>query len=294
MPNSAVPENTVPSSAVQNSAAAEEDIESGSRGAALGGVTSFFEMPNTVPATTTQEHFEDKIHRAQNRSWVNFAFYIGGSPENVQNLRSLEKLPACPGVKVFMGSSTGSLLVEDDPTMTKILQGTARRVTVHSEDEFRLRERKHIATDSHDVRNHPVWRDAETALSCTRRLLNLAKLTNRKVHILHISSAEEIALIRMNKNFATAEILPQHLTLFAPDCYERFGTRAQQNPPIREKHHQDALWAAVKDGTFDVMGSDHAPHTLEEKFKPYPTSPSGMPMVQTTVPLMLNFVNQGK
>lgn len=272
----------------------KEDLETGTRGAAMGGITSIFEMPNTVPATTTRELFEDKIKRATGRAWVNFAFYIGGSPDNVDQLAELEKLPACSGIKIFMGSSTGSLLVEDDSTLEKIFRSGERRVILHSEDEPRLRERKHIATDSGDVKNHPVWRDVETAVRSTRRLLALARKTGRQVHVLHVSTAEEMEILKDEKDIASVEVLPQHLTLAAPECYERLGTKAQQNPPIREARHRQAIWQAVLQGTVDVMGSDHAPHTLEEKARPYPQSPSGMPMVQTTVPIMLNHIHQGR
>lgn len=270
----------------------KEDLDSGTRAALLGGVTSIFEMPNTNPATTTAELFQEKLDRAKGRAHCHYAFFIGGSHENIAELARLEKLPHCSGIKVFMGSSTGSLLVEDDPTLEKILRAGSRRVIVHSEDEYRLRERKHIAQESGDVHDHPVWRDAETALSSTRRLLALAKKTGRKIHVLHVSTAEEMEVLKDNKDIASVEVLPQHLTLYAPDCYDRLGSYAQQNPPIREKRHLDRIWQAVTDGTVDVIGSDHAPHTREEKERPYPTSPSGVPGVQTLLPIMLNHVHQ--
>lgn len=272
----------------------KEDLESGTRAAAMGGVTTVFEMPNTVPATTTKELFEDKMNRAKDRAWTNYAFYIGGSPENVDQLAELEKLPGCSGIKVFMGSSTGTLLVEDDPTLEKIFRSGTRRVILHSEDEPRLRERRHIAIDSADVRNHHVWRDVESAVISTTRLLKLARKTGRPVHVLHVSTAEELEILKDEKDIASVECLPQHLTLAAPEAYERLGTKAQQNPPIREDRHRQALWKALNGGVIDVMGSDHAPHTLEEKARPYPQSPSGMPMVQTMVPIMLNHIHKGR
>lgn len=274
----------------------KEDLETGTRAALLGGVTAVFEMPNTIPATTNKELLLDKIKRAQGRAHTHFAFYAGASYDNIAELAELEKMQGCSGVKIFMGSSTGSLLVEDDDKLEQILQSGKRRVIVHSEDEYRLRERKHIATDSHDVRNHHIWRDTESALLSTKRLIKLCKKTSRPVHVLHISTADEMIFLREEKKHcnATVEVLPQHLTLFAPDCYERLGTLAQQNPPIREKHHLEALWRAVSDGTVDVLGSDHAPHTLEEKQKQYPQSPSGVPGVQTIIPIMLNHVHNGK
>jgi dihydroorotase len=262
-------------------------------------VTSVFEMPNTIPPTTTAELHADKIRRAREKAWVNFGFYIGASHENVEALADLEKLASCPGIKVFMGSSTGSLLVEDDPTLERIFRSGFRRLIFHAEDEERLRERKHIALESKDVRNHPVWRDEETAFRATQRLVHLCEKTKRAMHVLHVTTAEEMDLLRKKKKdlpsgLISCEVLPQHLTLAAPECYERLGTLAQQNPPIRDKRHQDALWKAVLDGTVDVLGSDHAPHTLEEKKREYPSSPSGVPGVQTIVPIMLNHVNQGK
>lgn len=272
----------------------KEDLETGTRSAALGGVTSVFEMPNTVPATTTQELFEDKIKRIQGRASTNFAFFIGGSPDNYQNLAQLEKLPGCSGIKVFMGSSTGNLLVEDDPTLEKIFRSGHRRVILHSEDEYRLRARKHIAIDSKDVRNHHIWRDVETAVSSTKRLLALSEKTQRKVHVLHVTTGDEMQILKDHKKLASVEVLPQHLTLAAPECYERLGTLAQQNPPIREKHHQEALWKALQSGIVDVIGSDHAPHTLEEKAREYPNTPSGVPGVQTLVPIMLNHIHRGR
>ncbi|MEZ0393298.1 MAG: dihydroorotase [Pseudobdellovibrionaceae bacterium] len=276
----------------------KEDLGTGTAAAALGGVTSIFEMPNTNPPTTNQELHADKLRRAAEKAWVNHAFYIGASHENVAELAELEKIPYCPGIKIFMGSSTGSLLVEDDPTLEKIFRQGFRRLIFHSEDEERLRERKHIAVESKDVRNHPIWRDELTALRSTERLIALAEKTKRPAHVLHVTTAEEMALLKQKKNkkfgLISVEVLPQHLTLAAPECYERLGTLAQQNPPIRDQRHQDALWKAVLDGTVDVMGSDHAPHTLEEKKREYPSSPSGVPGVQTMLPIMLDHVHQGR
>lgn len=272
----------------------KEDLETGTRSAILGGVTTIFEMPNTAPSTTTQEAFEDKLHRAQNRCHAHYAFFIGASAENAKELSRLEVLPHCSGVKIFMGSSTGSLLVDSDEALEEILRSGHRRVIVHSEDEARMRERRHIAVDSQDVHMHPVWRDAESALISTKRLIGLARKTGRPVHVLHVSSGDEMDFLQDKKDIATVEVLPQHLTLFAPDCYDRLKNYAQQNPPIREKHHMDRIWKALLDGTVDVIGSDHAPHTREEKERPYPQSPSGMPGVQTLLPVMLNHVNQGR
>jgi dihydroorotase len=272
----------------------KEDINTGTKGALLGGVTSIFEMPNTLPPTTTREALNEKMKSADQKAWSHYAFFAGASNDNIESLKDLETVKACSGIKVFVGSSTGNLLVEEDAKIEAILKSTNRRVIFHSEDEFILRKNKHIATESKDVRNHCVWRSVESALSSTQRILNLAEKTNRQVHILHITSEEEVHFLKNKKQWATMEILPQHLTLSAPECYERLGTLAQQNPPIREKRHLEALWKAVVDGTFDVLGSDHAPHTLEEKMKEYPQSPSGMPGVQTLVPIMLDHVHNKK
>jgi dihydroorotase len=272
----------------------KEDLKTGTLSALTGGVTSIFEMPNTSPATTTQELFEQKLNLAKGRAYTNYAFYIGGSSANAHEIATLERLPGCSGTKVFVGSSTGNLLVEDDENIEKILSHGQRRVIFHSEDEYILRANKSIATDSKDVCRHHEWRNVESALSSTKRILALAEKTKRPVHILHVTTEEEMSLLTKHKNLATVEVLPQHLTLYAPDCYERLGTLAQQNPPIREKRHLEGLWRGLLDGTVTVLGSDHAPHTLEEKQRPYPTSPSGMPGVQTLLPIMLNYVNQNK
>jgi dihydroorotase len=251
-------------------------------------------MPNTNPSTTTREAFEDKLNRAKGRCHANYAFFIGGAHDNVDKIAELELMPHCSGVKIFMGSSTGTLLVEDDETLEKILKQGHRRVIFHSEDEMRLRERKHIAVEKADPHFHHVWRDVETAVNSTTRLLRLARKTGRKIHVLHVSTGEEMDLLKDAKDIATVEVLPQHLTLYAPDCYDKLGTYAQQNPPIREKRHMERIWKAVVDGTVDVIGSDHAPHTREEKDRPYPASPSGVPGVQTLVPILLNHVHEGR
>ncbi|MBA3685311.1 MAG: dihydroorotase [Planctomycetes bacterium] len=273
----------------------KEDLASGTAGAALGGITAVFEMPNTKPNTDTAERLADKLARAQHRAWVDHAFYIGATAENAEGLAALEMLPGAAGVKVFMGSSTGSLLVADDATLTRVLRSGRRRVAVHCEDEQRLIERRALipAQGAHP-RMHPMWRDEMTALRATTRLLTCARAARRRVHVLHVTTAEEMELLRDHKDLATVEVLPQHLTLCAPECYERLGTYAQMNPPIREQRHQDALWKAVRDGTVDVLGSDHAPHTREEKDRPYPESPSGLTGVQTLLPLMLDHVAKGR
>ena len=271
----------------------KEDLESGSLAAVMGGVTAVFEMPNTNPATTNAELLGDKIARAAKRMHCDFAFYVGATPQNADDLGELEVMPGCAGVKMFMGSSTGSLLVERDEDVARVLKGGRRRIAVHSEDEFRMRERRAIA-EGGDVHRHPEWRDAITAVTATNRLLALARQAGRRIHVLHVTTAEEIEILGANKDIATFEVTPQHLTIAAPECYDQLGTLTQMNPPIRGLEHQAALWRGIDQGLVDVLGSDHAPHTREEKAKPYPASPSGMPGVQTLVPLMLDHVNAGR
>jgi len=269
----------------------KEDLASGSLSAVMGGVTGVFEMPNTNPLTVTRETFEDKIRRATGRMHCNFAFFIGGTHENAAELPVLERLAGCAGVKVFMGSSTGSLLVPDDEGVGAILKVINRRAAFHSEDEYRLEERKPLRVPD-DPTSHPVWRDPEAALRSTKRLVALAHKYGKRIHVLHISTAEEMAFLADHKDVATVEVTPHHLTL-DETAYTRLGTLAQMNPPVRDRAHRAGIWAAVHNGVVDVLGSDHAPHTLAEKQKPYPNSPSGMTGVQTLVPLMLDHVNAG-
>jgi dihydroorotase len=271
----------------------KEDLETGSRAAVMGGVTAVFEMPNTDPQTTSESALADKVRRGTDRMHCDFAFWVGATHGNAGEVAELERLPGAAGIKVFMGSSTGSLLVEDDEGVASILRHTRRRAAFHSEDEYRLRERKGFRIEG-DARSHPVWRDEIAALTCTERLVAIAERFNAKIHVLHISTAEEIDFLRSHKDVATCEATPHHLTLVAPECYERLGTLAQMNPPVREARHRDRIWHGIGQGIVDVLGSDHAPHTLEEKAKPYPNSPSGMTGVQTLVPLMLDHVNAGR
>ena len=272
----------------------KEDLETGSRAAALGGVVAVFEMPNTNPNTTDPDTMADKLARAKDRMWTDHAFYVGGTHENADYLGELERLPGCCGVKVFMGASTGDLLIADDEGVRKVLSNVRRRATFHSEDEYRLVERRGLARTG-DWTSHPEVRDAESAIRSTRRLVGLAKETGARIHVLHVTTRDEMDYLRFHKDVATVEITPQHLTLVGPEAYERLGSYAQMNPPIRSQEHVDALWLwGMQQGVADVLGSDHAPHTKEEKAKPYPASPSGMPGVQTLVPLMLTHVANGQ
>jgi dihydroorotase len=271
----------------------KEDLETGSRAAILGGVTSVFEMPNTSPPTTTADAINDKFARAQGRMWCDHAFYVGATPENATSLAELERMPGVAGVKMFMGSSTGNLLVAEDEAVARVLAHGRRRVSIHAEDEARLKARKHLAAVG-DPRTHPIWRDAGTALLATQRVVTLARKAARRVHVLHVSTGDEMVYLRDHKDIASVETTPNHLTLVAPECYERLGTYAQMNPPVRDATHRDAIWKAIVDGVVDVLGSDHAPHTREEKDKTYPDTPSGMTGVQTLVPIMLDHVNAGR
>ncbi|MFN3559661.1 MAG: dihydroorotase [Brevundimonas sp.] len=271
----------------------KEDLETGSRAAALGGVTAVFEMPNTEPNTTDPATLEDKLDRARDRMWTDHAFYIGGTHENARYLAELERLPGCCGVKVFMGASTGTLLVADDDGVREVLRHVKRRATFHSEDEYRLVERRPLARTG-DWTSHPEVRDPESAIMSTRRLVGLARETGARIHVLHVTTAEEIEFLARNKDVATVEVTPQHLTLDGDEAYDRLKGLAQMNPPIRNNYHIAGLWRGVEQGVADVLGSDHAPHTLEEKARPYPASPSGMPGVQTLVPVMLTHVANGR
>ena len=270
-----------------------EDLESGSRAAVLGGVTSLFEMPNTNPPTANLVEFEKKLQLAKDRMHSNYAFYFGATPENTSQLSQLKNLKGCCGIKLFAGSSTGNLLVDKEADIEKVISKADRIVSIHSEDEEILNLRKKFIKKG-DVHSHPEWRNSETAMSSTRRVVKIAERYNKKIHVLHVTTKEEVDFLAMHKKNVTFETTPQHLTLYAPDCYDKLGTYAQMNPPLRTKDHYDRLWTAIKNNIVDVLGSDHAPHTKENKQKEYPNSPSGMPGVQTIFPVMLDHVNNGK
>ena len=270
----------------------KEDLETGAHAAVLGGVTAVFEMPNTSPLTIDAAALADKVARAKARMHCDFAFWVGGTQDNARDIPDLERLPGAAGIKVFMGSSTGSLLVADDAGVAAILSQTRRRAAFHSEDEYRLDERKDLRV-ANDASSHPVWRDETVALRSTQRLLRIAREKRALIHVLHVSCGEEMDFLAAHKDIASVEVTPHHLTLSADD-YARLGTKLQMNPPVRDKSHQERLWFALAQGIADILGSDHAPHTLEEKAKPYPQSPSGMTGVQTLVPIMLDHVNKGR
>jgi dihydroorotase len=272
----------------------KEDIAHGTKAAIKGGVTAIFEMPNTSPLTLDEATLKDKLDRAAATGWCDHAFFMGGNHENAHRLAELEKLPGCAGVKIFMGSSTGTLLAKDDEVIAAVLANGTRRVSVHAEDEDRLISRQNIATEAESVEAHPDWRDVESAVRATKRIVKLAREAGRRVHVLHISSADEMEILAKHKDLVTVEVTLNHLTMAAPECYEQLGAFAQMNPPVRDAQHRDGLWEAVRNGIVDVFGSDHAPHTIEEKERPYPSSPSGMPGVQTSLPLLLDHMNAGR
>ena len=270
-----------------------EDLNSGSRAAIAGGITAVFEMPNTNPPTSNIKEFKRKLDLAKNRMYCNYGFYFGATADNVNQLAKLKDLEGCCGIKLFAGSSTGNLLVADEKDIDKVFQNSSKVVAVHSEDEEILNKNKKLIKNG-EVHSHPVWRSEEAAISSTRRIVRIAERYNKKAHILHISTKQEIDFLSQHKGNITFEITPQHLTIYAPDCYDKLGTYAQMNPPLRDKSHYDRLWFAVKNNLNDTIGSDHAPHLKVNKEKEYPNSPSGMPGVQTLLPVMLNHVNDGK
>jgi len=269
-----------------------EDLHSGSRAAIVGGITSVFEMPNTNPPTTNFEEFKKKINLGK-RMYCNHAFYFGATAENYEILEKLKNLEGCCGIKLFAGSSTGNLLVDKEEDIEKVFKYASKVVAVHSEDEEILKLRKKLIQKG-DVKTHPVWRNEEVAISSTRKIVKIAKRLNKKAHILHVTTKDEVDFLSQNKGNITFEITPQHLTMYAPDCYDRLGSYAQMNPPIRDKSHYDRLWYAIRNDYNDTIGSDHAPHLKINKEKQYPDSPSGMPGVQTILPVMLNHMNEGK
>jgi dihydroorotase len=271
----------------------KEDLETGSLSAVMGGVTAVFEMPNTDPLTVSADALADKVKRGHHRMHCDFAFFLGATADNTRDLAALERLPGCAGIKVFMGSSTGSLLIADDAGLRAVLKVIRRRAAFHAEDEPRLTARQNLRVEG-DPRSHPVWRDETAALTATQRLVAIAHETGARVHVLHVSTSPEMDFLAGHKDVASVEATPHHLTLEAPDCYERLGTRAQMNPPVRDAAHRAGIWRGLEQGVVDVLGSDHAPHTLEEKAKTYPASPSGMTGVQTLVPVMLDHVNAGR
>ena len=270
----------------------KEDLKTGSMAAAAGGITTFFEMPNTNPSTITLEKLEEKYKVASEKCITNFSFFFGATNDNIEEIKKMDN--TC-GLKIFMGSSTGDLLVDDYEALDRIFSCCDKIIAVHAEDEEILKEaEKKVSKDS--FANHPDARPVEAALKATTKAVNLALKYKKRLHVLHLSTAEEVEFLRKHKSsgLITAETTPQHLLMHAPNIYNEIGSFAQMNPPIREKYHQKELWAGLKDGTIDCVATDHAPHTLEEKALPYGEAPSGMPGVQTSLTLMLNEVANEK
>ncbi len=269
----------------------KEDLKSGSHAAVTGGVTSVFDMPNNKPSITTKSLFTKKLGMAKNRMVCNYAFYFGAEKDNIAEIKKVEKLRGCCGVKVFVGSSTGTLLVSSHKDIQNIMKNTKKMISFHSEDEDLLNIRKKYIKNN-QPRSHEVWRNVETAIKSTKNLIRSANITKKKIHILHITTADEVKLLLKNRKYVTFEVTPQHLVLSSPDCYKKIGTYAQMNPPIRGKKHRAYLRKTLNEGKIDVIGSDHAPHLKSEKNKSYPNSPSGMPGVQTLLPVLLNEVSK--
>ncbi len=269
----------------------KEDLGSGSRAAVKGGVTSFLEMPNTDPSTSNQAALDDKLRRAADKSVANYGFFIGATPDNLDEINHAS--PAC-GIKIFMGASTGSLLVDKAEDLERIFANGSRLIAVHAEDEARIRARREQLKGRTDVAVHSDIRDNRSALLATELALALSRKYRRRLHILHLSTHEEVELLRRDKPaWVTAEVIPNHLLLNVND-YARLGALVQMNPPIRRPEDNAALWAGLHDGAIDLIATDHAPHTLEEKRKPYPQSPAGMPGVETSLPLMLTEMKAGR
>jgi dihydroorotase len=251
-------------------------------------------MPNTAPSITDAERLAWKQDYVEREAWCDMGLYFGGTKTNIPELARLELGRGVCGIKIFAGSSTGDLMVEDDEHLERVMRSGRRRIAYHSEDEYRLQDRKHLFKSGDPYSCHMEWRDVETAFLGTRRLMTLARATGRPAHILHVSTAEEFDYLKDFRDIATCEVLVNHLTQVAPDCYDRLRGFGVMNPPIRGPEHQAASWRAINDGTVDTVGSDHAPHARDKKALPWPECPAGLTGVQTLVPVMLDHVNAGR
>jgi dihydroorotase len=271
-----------------------ESIPTGSKGAVLGGLAAVFDMPNTSPSVVDAEMLSWKQRYVEEVAWCDMGVYVGGSKTNIPELAGLECGCGVCGIKIFAGSSTGDLMVEDDENLEKVMRSGRRRIAYHSEDEYRLQARKAMFKAGDPYASHMEWRDEECAFLGTRRLMALARKTGRPAQILHVSTAQELEYLKDYRDICTCEMLVNHLTQVAPDCYERLGGFAVMNPPIRGQRHMDAAWKAINDGMIDTIGSDHAPHSRVNKMLPWPSCSSGLTGVQTLVPIMLNHVNAGR
>ncbi len=273
---------------------AVESIPAGTRAAALGGIATVFDMPNTTPAITDAATLRWKQGYAATASHTDFAFYVGATRANTPALGEHEVADGVCAVKLFAGSSTGDLMIEDDPGIEAVMRHGRRRIAFHSEDEYRLQARRPMFGTGMPYDTHRLWRDEECAFLGTRRIVALARKTGRPAHILHVSTEEELDHLAGCRDVATVEVLVNHLTQVAPECYEALGGLAVMNPPIRDRRHHEAGWAAIRGGLVDVVASDHAPHPLAAKARPWPLCPAGLTGVQTIVPLMLDHVNAGR
>jgi dihydroorotase len=274
--------------------AAVESIPTGTKAAILGGLTTVFDMPNTAPSITNAERLAWKQGYVEHTAWCDMGLYVGGTKTNIAELAGLETARGVCGIKVFAGSSTGDLMVEDDEHLERVMRSGRRRISYHSEDEYRLQARKPMFKSGDPYASHMEWRDVECAFLGTRRLMALARATGRAAHILHVSTAEELGYLKDFRDIATVEVLVNHLTQVAPEVYETLKGFGVMNPPIRDRRHYEASWAAVRDGTVDTIGSDHAPHPRAAKLKPWPDCPAGLTGVQTLVPVMLDHVHAGR
>lgn len=267
----------------------KEDLIHASRACAKGGVTSFLEMPNTIPNTITQSALNDKLKLASGRSLVNYGFYIGATTENVNELRSATRTP---GIKIFIGSSTGNLLVDEQAALEKIFAETTLPICAHCEDETTVRANAEKHSGSTDVATHSMVRNHEAAVIATKRAIDLAHRHNHRFHVLHVSTADEIELIANGGPLISAEVCPHHL-FFNIDDYATLGSLVKMNPSIKTKNDNEKLWQALLDDVITVVATDHAPHTMEEKQQAYPQCPSGLPAVENSLALMLNQVHRG-
>lgn len=268
----------------------KEDLYTASRACAKGGVTTFLEMPNTVPNVVTQELLEAKLALAAEKSLVNYGFYIGATADNTDALRDAQRTP---GIKIFIGSSTGTLLVDEQSALERIFAETSLPICAHCEDETTIRDNRELFANTSDLTDHSRIRDHKAAYIATKRATDLAQRHSHRFHVLHVSTGAELKLLDDHRSLITAEVCPHHL-FFNIDDYDRLGSRVQMNPSIKLPEDNQQLWQGLLDGRIQVIATDHAPHTLDEKDAPYPKSPSGLPAVENSLALMLNQVNQGR
>ena len=267
----------------------KEDLLHARRACAAGGVTTFLEMPNTIPNAITQDLLEEKLALGAASSMVNYGFYIGATPDNAEEL---SRAPRTPGIKIFIGSSTGNLLVDEQEALERLFALTTLPITAHCEDETTVRANKEKYAGTADVHDHSRIRDVEAAVIATRRAIDLAQRHNHRFHVLHVSTGAEADFLDDFGGLITAEACPHHL-FFNVDDYDRLGSLIQMNPSIKTAKDNKKIWEALHAGRIQVIATDHAPHTLEEKAQSYPASPSGLPAVENSLALMLNEVNQG-